>query len=205
MTSNSSHQAHDINGDVEDKQDVTPDGEEVSANRTSQIEALKADLAAMEERWMRSEAEIANVRTRAKRDVEEARQFALQKFAADLVDTAENLKRGLNSLPPATESEPKSISGLRAGLAGIERGFIDTLQKNGVTAMDPTGTVFAPEQHQAVGAREAYDHVSGTVLQSLSPVWMLNGRLLRPAMVIVAKEPAAPTTGTPYPADKQAQ
>jgi molecular chaperone GrpE len=103
----------------------------------------------------------------------------------------------LGSLPPETEEEPKSIAGLRAGLAEIERGFIDTLAKNGVTAIDPTGTAFAPDQHQAVGQREAHGHVAGTVLQSLGPVWMLNGRLLRPAMVIVAKAPAVQSARQP--------
>jgi molecular chaperone GrpE len=191
MTSKTNHEAHNINGHAEEKQDAAPDVGEGSSDAPSQIISLKADLAAMEDRWMRSEAEIANVRTRAKRDVEEARQFAVQKFAGDVVEAAENLRRGLSSLPLATEGEPKSIAGLRAGLAEIERGFIDTLAKNGVTAVDPTGTVFAPDQHQAVGQREALGQVAGTVLQSLGPVWMLNGRLLRPAMVIVATEPAA--------------
>lgn len=191
MTSKSNHQTHNINRNGEEKQDVAPDVGDGAVDAASQIAALKADLAAAEDRWMRSETEIANVRTRAKRDVEEARQFAVQRFAGDVVETAENLRRGLQSLPPASASEPSSIARLRAGLAEIERGFIDTLAKNGVTAVDPTGTAFAPDQHQAVGQREAHDQVAGTVLESLGPVWMLNGRLLRPAMVIVGTAPAA--------------
>lgn len=191
MTTNTNHRAHTIDGDADEKQDAAPDVGDGSADGASQIAALQADLSAMEDRWMRSEAEIANVRTRAKRDVSEARQFAVQKFAGDVVEAAENLRRGLESLPPATEAEPASIAGLRAGLSEIERGFIDTLAKNGVTAIDPTGTAFAPDQHQAVGQREAHGQVAGTVVQSLGPVWMLNGRLLRPAMVIVATQLAA--------------
>ncbi len=191
MTSKTSHQTHNINGNADQKHDVAPEVVEGSVDATARIAALQADLAAMEDRWKRSEAEIANVRTRARRDVEEARQFAVQRFAGDMVEAAENLARGLQNLPPATEAEPSSIAGLRAGLAEIERGFIDTLAKNGVTAIDPTGTAFAPDQHQAVGQREAHGQVAGTLLQSLGPVWMLNGRLLRPAMVIVAKVPAA--------------
>ncbi len=194
MTSKTSHQTHNINGNADQKHDVAPEVVEGSVDATARIAALQADLAAMEDRWKRSEAEIANVRTRARRDVEEARQFAVQRFAGDMVEAAENLARGLQNLPPATEAEPSSIAGLRAGLAEIERGFIDTLAKNGVTAIDPTGTAFAPDQHQAVGQREAHGEVAGTVLQSLGPVWMLNGRLLRPAMVIVAAEPAAQNT-----------
>ncbi len=160
MTSKTNHEAHNINGHAEEKQDAAPDVGEGSSDAPSQIAALKAELAAMEDRWMRSEAEIANERTRAKRDVEEVRQFAVQKFAGDVVEAAENLRRGLGSLPPAAGGEPKSIAGLRAGLAEIERGFIDTLAKNGVTAIDPTGTVFAPDQHQAVGQREAPGQVA---------------------------------------------
>lgn len=194
MTIKTNHQAHNINGNSEEKQDVPSDVGEGSSAGPSQIAALKAELAAMEDRWMRSEAEIANVRIRARRDVEEARQFAVQKFSGDVVEAAENLRRGLQSLPPATEAEPGSMAGLRAGLAQIERGFIDMLAKNGVTAVDPTGTAFAPDQHQAVGQREAHGQVAGTVVQSLGPIWMLNGRLLRPAMVVVAKEPAAQNT-----------
>jgi molecular chaperone GrpE len=191
MTSKTNHQAHNPNGDAEEKQEGTSDVGDGSADGASLITALKAQLAAMEDRWMRSEAEIANVRTRAKRDVEEARQFAVQRFAGDVVEAADNLRRGLQSLPPATASEPSSIARLRGGLSEIERGFTDTLAKNGVTAVDPTGTAFSPDQHQAVGQREAHEQSAGTVLESLRPVWMLNGRLLRPAMVIVGIAPAA--------------
>ena len=191
MPSETNPTAQNINGKAGGKQDAAPDIGNGPAEGSSPLDAVKADLAEMKDRWMRSEAEMVNVRTRARRDVEEARQFAVQKFAGDVVEAAENLRRGLSSLPPETEAEPKSIAGLRAGLAEIERGFFDTLAKNGVTAIDPTGTAFAPDHHQAVGQREAKGQVAGTVLQSLGPVWMLNGRLLRPAMVIVATQPAA--------------
>lgn len=201
MMSKTNHEAPDIAHTVEEKRDFMSGVEEESADAISQIDILKADLAEMEDRWMRSEAEIANVRSRARRDVEEARQFAVQKFAGDVVEAAENLGRGLSNLPPAAEGEPRSMAGLRAGLAEIERGFIDTLAKNGVTAIDPTGTAFAPDQHEAVGEREAQDQVPGTVLQSLGQVWKLNGRLLRPAMVIVAKEPAVPNAATLRPSE----
>ena len=136
---------------------------------------------------MRSEAEIVNVRARAKRDVDEARQFAVQKFSNDMVDAAENLQRGLNNLPAATPDEPKSISGLRSGLMEVERGFLGLLERNGVKSEDPIGSVFSPGKHQAIGERETSDHSAGTVLQTLTPAWNLNGRLLRPAIVIVAK------------------
>jgi molecular chaperone GrpE len=196
MTPNATQEINDIDGDAKVKQDAKPGVDGRFADGTPEIDVLKAALADMEDRWMRSEAEIANVRLRAKRDVEDARQFAVQKFASDVVETAENLRRGLSNLPPAAQDEPKSIAGLRAGLSEIERGFIATLEKNGIKAVDPTGSAFVPGLHQAIGEREAAGRLPGTVLQSVGAVWTLNGRLVRPAMVVVAKEPSGSSAAT---------
>lgn len=155
-------------------------------------ETLTAQLAEMRDRWVRSEAETANVRARARREVDDARNYGITKFAGDMVEAAENLKRGLDSLPAATSAEPKSLSGLRSGLVEIERGFIDVLHRNGVTREDPTGAVFSPVLHQAIGQREVANQPAGTVAQAVSSVWTLNGRLLRPAIVLVATAPAEP-------------
>lgn len=152
-----------------------------------EIDRLTSELADMRDRWMRSEAEIANARMRAAHTIEETRDFAVQKFAGDVVEAAENLRRGLDSLPAATAVEPKNITGLRTGLGEIERGFVAMLERNGIKRTDPTGSAFTPDMHQAVAEQEASDYAPGTVLQTLSPSWTLNGRLLRPAMVVVAK------------------
>ena len=79
------------------------------------------------DRWMRAEAEIANVRTRARRDVDEARLYAVQKFATDVVEGVENVRRGLESLPAVTPEEPKIVGDLRDGFTGIERNFLALL------------------------------------------------------------------------------
>lgn len=176
-------------GNADGKTDGAHDLKDARPPQMSQLEALEASLVEMKDRWIRSEAEMANVRARAKRDVEEARQFGIQGFAADVIETADNLQRGLASLPPKTDREPASLSGLRAGLSEIERGFIAMLVRNGILATDPTGMAFVPDIHQAIGGREVPGQVPGTVVQSIAPVWTLNGRLLRPAQVIIAKEP----------------
>ena len=155
------------------------------------VAALEAELDQMRDRWMRSEAELANVRARAKREVDETHLYAIQKFAGDVVEAAENLRRGLDSLPSQSGVEPENISLLRDGIAGIERGFIDVLERNGIVRQDPTGLPFDPNFHQAMTQQESADQPPGTVLQALTPVWMLNGRLLRAAMVVVAKAPAS--------------
>lgn len=148
---------------------------------------LRSELAEMRDRWMRSEAEIANVRARAKRDVDDARNYAVQKFASDAVETAENLHRALERMPAASPAEASSITGLRLGLVEIERGFKGLLERNGVKSQDPTGTAFDPNLHQAMAEQPSAEHRDGTVVKALSPVWTLNGRLLKPAMVVVAK------------------
>jgi len=163
-------------------------------------DTLSGQLAEMRDRWVRSEAETANVRARARRDVDDARNFGITKFAGDMVEAAENLKRGLDSLPSATPQEPKSVSGLRSGLLEIERGFLDMLQRNGVKREDPTGAVFSPALHQAIGQREVATLPAGTVARAVSSVWTLNGRLLRPAIVLIAKAPS--DTVPPEPAPK---
>lgn len=162
---------------------------ESGAAAPSDRDDLTAQLAEMRERWVRSEAEIANVRKRAQRDIDDARNFGIQKFANDMVEAAENLKRGLTSLPPPAPDEPKSLSGLRSGLVEIERGFLDMLERNGVKMEDPTGAVFAPAVHQAIGQREMSTQAAGTIAHAVSPIWTLNGRLLRPAVVLVAMAP----------------
>jgi molecular chaperone GrpE len=140
---------------------------------------------------MRSEAEMANLRSRTKREVEDARLFAVQKFARDVVEVAENLKRGLDSLPERRDSEPEIIGKLREGFEGIERSFVATLERNGVKTEDPTGKLFDPNLHQAMAEQETAEHPPGTIVQAWTHAWTLNGRLLRPAMVVVAKAPAA--------------
>jgi molecular chaperone GrpE len=168
--------------------------EQLMQAASGRIAELEGELADMRERWMRAEAETANVRARAKRDVDETRQYAVQKFATDVVEAAENLRRGLDNLPPAETGEPAIVTKLREGFEGVERSFLSLLERNGIKKTDPTGAVFDPNLHQAMAEQESAAHPSGTVMQAWSPAWTLNNRLLRPAMVVVAKAPPAELT-----------
>ncbi len=153
----------------------------------AQIEQLTTERDDMRDRWLRAEAEIANVKARAKRDVDDTRQYAVQKFAADVVEAAENLRRGLGSLPPVAEGDPEIVTKLRDGFEGVERSFIALLERNGIKRVDPTGQPFDANLHQAMAEQPSAEHAPGTVLQAWSQSWTLNGRLLKPAMVVVAK------------------
>jgi molecular chaperone GrpE len=170
----------------EGTQPAPPEGGEDVATR---IAALEAELSEMRDRWMRAEAEIANVRARGKREADDARQYAIQKFARDVVEAADNLQRGLDSLPPPRPGEPEIVTRMRDGFAGVERSFISLLERNGIRKEDPTGAPFDPNLHQAMSEQESASHPPGTVLQSWTSGWTLNGRLLRPAMVVVSKAP----------------
>jgi molecular chaperone GrpE len=179
-------------GEPAEAQPDTPQTpEQLMQAATARIAALEAELAEMKDRWMRAEAEMANVRARARRDVDETRQFAVQKFARDVAEAAENLRRGLHAIPSATPGEHEVVARLREGFEGIERSLIGLLERNGIHGTDPTGSAFDPNLHQAMAEQETADHPAGTVLQAWTLAWTLNGRLLRPAMVVVAKAPAA--------------
>src|SRR6266567_4020256 len=185
-------QTHDAN----DRSSASPDAansnaelspEQLMQAATARIAELETELAEMKDRWMRSEAENANVRARGHREVNDARQYAVQKFATDIVEAAENLKRGIDALPPASPGEPEVLVKVREGLAGTERNFTGILERNGVKKEDPVGQPFDPNLHQAMAEQESEIHPPGTVMQAWTACWTLNGRLLKPAMVVVAK------------------
>ncbi len=158
-------------------------------SEAERIAALEAEIAQLRDRWLRSEAEMQNLRARAKREADEARLYAVQKFARDVVETAENLRRGLDSLPAPAEDEPELLAKLRNGFEGVERGFVAMLERHGIQRKEAQGAAFDPELHQAMAEQPAPEGVApGTVIQAWTPAWTLNGRLLKPAMVVVASK-----------------
>jgi molecular chaperone GrpE len=172
---------------------AAPEGApETSVEPHAQTEAeriadLVAEAAPLRDKCLREEAEMQNLRTRARREADEARLYAVQKFARDAVETAENLRRGLQSLPPASAGEPELITKLRDGFEGVERGFLAVLERHGVQRHEADGVTFDPDLHQAMAEQPAPEGIApGTVIQAWTPAWTLNGRLLKPAMVVVA-------------------
>ena len=165
----------------------TPVEDDLMSEAAKRIAELEAERDDFRDRWMRAEAEMQNVRTRAKRDVDETRQYAVQKFAKDVVEAAENLRRGITSLPPQETGEPDIVTKLRDGFEGVERSFVGLLERNGIVGDDPVGKPFDANLHQAMAEQATTEHPPGTVVQAWSRAWTLNGRLLRPAMVVVAK------------------
>lgn len=169
-----------------------PSSDALMAEAAARIKALEDEAGELKDKWLRAEAETQNVRNRARREVEDARAYAVTKFARDVIDAAENLERALASLPPEAEGEPEIVGKLREGVAAIGRSFQGALERNGVSRHEAAGEKFDPERHQAMAEAPSAEVPAGHVIQAWTPAWTLNGRLLKPAMVVVSKgAPAA--------------
>lgn len=139
---------------------------------------------------IRAKAEVDNIRRRAAQDVEKARKFALEKFAGEMLTTVDNLERALQSIDKDDESKKGVIEGIELTLQGL----IASLEKFGVKAVDPQDQPFNPELHQAMSMQEVPGVAPNTVIAVMQKGYELNGRLVRPAMVMVSK--AAPVVDT---------
>ncbi len=139
-------------------------------------------LAEAKDQSLRAIAELQNAQRRARQDVEKAHKFALDKFVESLLPVVDSLERGL-----ATESSDKSALAMKEGIDLTLKLFLDTLKKFNVDQVCPEGEPFNPELHQAVSQIENPDVEPGTVTEVFQKGYVLNKRLVRPAMVIVAK------------------
>jgi len=168
-----------------------PETEERSAD--DRLIELEAELAEQKDRLLRALAETENVRRRAQREREDASKYAVAGFAKDLLSAADNLRRALDSLPEAEVKDERTRS-LLEGLAATERELLGVFERHGIRRIDPQGEPFDHNFHQAIFEAEREDQPGGTVVEVLQPGYVLHDRLLRPAMVGVAKggpKPAA--------------
>lgn len=172
--------------------------EELMGAAAGRITALETELAEAKDRWLRAEAESQNLARRLRAEIDSTRQYAVQKFARDVVESAENFSRALMALPAPSDDEPELVAKLREGLLASERAFLAVLERNGVVREEAEGQPFDPEKHQAMAEMPSAAVPAGHVAQAYSPAWLLNGRLLKPAMVVVSKgaPAAAPAAST---------
>ena len=151
---------------------------------------LAAALAAAEARatenrngYLRAVAEMDNFRKRSEREIDNARKFAIERFAQELVPVGDALEAGINA--GATNPGPALLEGAQATLRQLHRAF----DKGGIKIIDPAGQPFDPEWHEAMVVQESAEQPANTVLSVIQKGYSLNGRLLRPARVIVSKSP----------------
>ena len=152
----------------------------------TRVTELEAELAEYKDRLLRALAETENVRRRAQREREDASKYAIAGFAKDLLSAADNLRRALESLPESEAKDERTRS-LLAGVAATERELLGVFERHGIKRIDPKGEVFDHNFHQAIFEAERPDAPAGTVIEVLQPGYVLHDRLLRPAMVGVAK------------------
>jgi molecular chaperone GrpE len=138
------------------------------------------ELAAVKEQWLRERAEMENQRKRLAREVEQARRFANERVLSDLLPVIDSLQAGLGVADAGAQQ-------LREGLELTLKQLLKAGADHGLEMVDPTGQAFDPERHQAVSVVEAPGAAPGSVVQVFQKGWALHGRLLRPAMVVVAK------------------
>ena len=136
---------------------------------------------------LRAQAELENVRRRAQRDVESAHKFALERFAADLLPVVDSLERAVETAREQADSA--SVKAIAEGVALSLKLFLDTLGKAGIQRVDPIGAPFDPKVHQAVAMVDSPETEPGSVVRVLQPGFTLQGRVVRPAMVMVARAP----------------
>jgi len=185
--------------DIGDERRPVPPADESAANNNveaelpaeARIAALEAGLAEHKDRLLRALAETENTRRRAQREREDAAKYAISGFAKDLLSAADNLRRALDSLPEATAGDERTRN-LLAGVAATERELLAAFERHGIRRIDPVGEPFDHNFHQAIYEADRADRPAGTIIEVLQPGYLLHDRLLRPAMVGVAKKAAEP-------------
>jgi molecular chaperone GrpE len=160
------------------------------------IAELEAEVAKYKDQALRALAEQENVRRRAQRDREDALKFATSSFAKDLVTVADNLRRAIDSVPEAQAAKDELLKGLMSGVSATERELLGAFEKHGIRKLDPMGEKFDHNFHQAIFELENTGKPAGTVVQVLQAGFTLHDRLLREAMVGVAKGPVAEPAAT---------
>jgi len=196
--------------DAEMAEEDTADGgaepgaaEEAAAESPEErLAAVEAELADTRDRLLRALAETENTRRRLQREREEAEKYAAAGFAKDLLSAVDNLRRALDAVPEAEVTDPIARS-LLDGVAATERELLTAFERHGLKRIDPKGERFDHNFHQAIFEAENTGKPAGTVVEVLQPGYLLHDRLLRPAMVGVAKGEPKPGDGTPDGGDRK--
>lgn len=158
--------------------DTVDDAEE----EVSELEQAQSKAAENWDRYLRTAAELENVRKRASRDVENAHRFALERFGRELLAVRDSLEMGL------AVADKASVESLIEGSEATLKILSSTMQQFGIEELDPAGEPFDPEFHEAISMQPSDDVEPGSVVAVVQKGYSLNGRLLRPAMVVVAAD-----------------
>jgi len=169
-----------------DMSDVAADGEASSG----EVAALKSEVADLREKHLRALADAENTRRRAERERLDASQYAVTRFARDMLVVSDNLKRALDHLPEEAKTEASAaVKAVLEGVEATERQLAATLERHGVRAIDTADAKFDPHLHQAIAEVPAEGNPPGSIVNVVQTGYVIADRLLRPAMVTVARNP----------------
>ena len=180
---------------AEDDYDMPELAGEDAIDPGSTLAKLMAENAALKDQAMRYAAEAENVRRRTEKEANDARAYAIQKFARDLLDASDNLNRAVQHAPK--DIDDSTVKNFVMGVEMSERALQTAFERNNLKRVSPErGEKFDPNRHQAMMEQEAGDVAPGSVIQVMQPGYELFGRIIRPAMVVVTPK-AAPTPQAP--------
>ena len=174
------------------------DGMDIPAGPDQELAAARQEAAQLKDQLLRALAEAENVRRRAQREREDAAKYAITNFARDVLQVSDNLHRALEAIPAAALAADEALKNLHEGVSATERQLDAALERQQVQRIWPMGETFDANLHQAMFEVQTADQAPGTVVQVMQAGYLIHDRLLRPALVAVAKQPAgdAPPAGT---------
>ncbi len=169
----------EIEADAANLNGSEPEGEDLA----SQLEAALAEAEKLKDQYIRTEAEMANLRRRVEKDIENAHKFGQEKLSRELLAVADNLERAIEF----TEGDSADVTAIKEGVEMTLKGLFDVFAKFNIEAVNPHGEPFDPQLHQAMSMVENPEVEPNTVIAVMQKGYLLNGRLIRPAMVMVSK------------------
>ncbi len=175
-----------------ESEQIPEDGEgtaDEKADGSGDPAAIEEQLQAAKDQTLRVQAEMQNLRRRVDRDIEKAHKYALENFLGELLPVVDNLERGLSTLNEGLDSEDEAQKAIGEGIELTLKSFVDVLVRNKVEPVDPVDLAFDPEFHQAMAMIPHPEVSANTIIEVFQKGYLLNGRLLRPAMVVVSKGP----------------
>ena len=173
-------------------QDAATAADPGAPEASADVAVLEGRIAELTDRLLRAHAEMDNLRKRTEREKEETAKYAITKFAREVLSVGDNLRLAIAAVPAGAAEEDPALKALIEGVSMTDREFLNVLERNGVKRLVPAGEPFNPHQHQAMIEVENRDVAPGTVVEVYQPGYVLEDRVLRPAMVIVARGGAKP-------------
>ncbi len=166
------------------------DGMDIPAGPDQELAAARQEAAQLKDQLLRALAEAENVRRRAQREREDAAKYAITNFARDVLQVSDNLHRALEAIPAAALAADEALRNLHEGVSATERQLDAALERQQVKRIWPMGEKFDANLHQAMFEVQTAEQAPGTVVQVMQAGYLIHDRLLRPALVAVAKQPA---------------